>query len=139
MRKIILLVAFALGLGGGYYGWSEFNRKAADPADVVAQLSVDANALLSAYEANEEAANAQYTGKSIEVTGAVREVKKNDDGTVEIILNTESDLSAISCSCSGDNAKLAETLKTGDAATVRGTCTGYLSDVVLTPCAVIKK
>jgi hypothetical protein len=138
MRKIFLLVALVLGLGGAYYGWSEFNRKAADPADLKAELTVDANALLSAYEANEEAANAQYTGKSVEVKGTVREIKKNEDGTVEVVLNTESDLSAVSCSCTGDNAKVAETLKTGDAATVRGTCTGYLSDVVITPCAVIK-
>ena len=77
MRKIFLLLALILGIGGAYYGWSEFNRKAADPADLKAELSVDANALLSAYEANEEAANAQYTGKSVEVKGTVREIKKN--------------------------------------------------------------
>lgn len=137
MKKILLLV-LVLGAGVAYYGWSEFNRKKADPADIEAQVSLDANMLLSAYEANEEAANTQYTGKSVEVKGTVREVKKNEDGTVEVILNTESALSAVTCSCSGDNAKSAESLKPDEVVTVRGTCTGYLSDVVITPCAIIK-
>ncbi|MCC7222547.1 MAG: hypothetical protein IT273_02400 [Chitinophagales bacterium] len=138
MKKKIAALVLVVGLGAAYYAWSEFNRTAADPADVKAQVSLDANALLTAYESNEESADAQYTGKSVEVKGTVRSVEKKEDGSVEIMLETASELSAVSCSCMGDNAKAAEVLQKGATVTVRGTCTGYLSDVVITPCAVVQ-
>lgn len=133
---IILLVALGIGAGIGYY---QFNRKAENPADAKADMTLNAAALLREFSENEQAANEKYNGKLLEAQGKIASVNKKDDGTVEVILETDDPMSGVSCVAAAENAAAAEQYQVGDNVTVRGTCTGYLSDVILSPCAVVKK
>lgn len=60
---VILLIA---GAGGGYYAWKEYNRKQKDTADLKADFTAPATALLDEYMKDEKTANAKYFGKSAE-------------------------------------------------------------------------
>ncbi len=138
LRVLIPLAILAL-IVGGIYGYLQYNRTAENPMDMKADISVAAHELMDEFEKDENAANAKYNGKVIAVKGNIREVNKKEDGTVEVILATNSDLAGVACVCSGENAKTAESYAVGEAVVAKGTCTGLLSDIIISPGAVSKE
>ncbi len=138
LKTLIPLAILALVLGG-IYGYYQYNRSAENPADMAAAATVVSNALIAEFEQDENGANAKYNGKTLEVSGNIRAVAKKEDGSIEVILAGDSELVGVSCVCTGENAKAAEAYKAGDAVVAKGTCTGILSDVILSPCSVTKK
>jgi len=133
MKKVIIALVL-LGLAGAGIGFYMYNK----PADKMEGLSVDANVtaqeLFTAYEADEEAANAKYLDKVIQVTGKVAGTKK-DEEKATILLDTGDMLANIMCQMeSMDDALPNE----GESITIKGLCTGYLTDVVLIKAIMVK-
>jgi hypothetical protein len=135
--KKILLIICTLGLIGGGYGWYLYNKKPADVRTLKADFSMNAKDLLDAYNKDETAANAKYADKTIEVSGKIAEIKV-EDSTCNVTLDTGDPLAAISCSFYNEEAATVKKAQVGQEVSIKGMCTGKLSDVVLNKCSITK-
>lgn len=95
--------------------------------------SISASELFKAFEENESLANTKYLNQVIEVTGILSEVLANQENNTVAILQSSDPLFGISCTLEHPASKLSA----GDSIVIKGICTGYLSDVVLTHCVLI--
>ena len=120
------------------YAYHEYTRKPADLNDVRPEASVQAAALVQLYENDEQQANKRYLGKAIDVTGIVSEINNQQDTSMTIMLGKKGDLHRVSCLLSTNQAEQIHTIKTGSMISLRGICTGYLLDVELNRCVIIK-
>jgi hypothetical protein len=121
--KKILLALFALSLVGGgvaYYFW---NKPLESMATQKADLSIPAAQIFQAFKADETAANAQYNGKIVAVSGAVLE-SKTVEGVTKVTLAAGADDATVLCEFD-PNTKHARTAFTaGESVTIKGECTG---------------
>lgn len=134
MKKVILpLVLIVLvAISVGYYMYNKpvesLNNKAAD-------ITITADQLLADYEADEKAANDKYLGKVVQVSGKVSDVT-TEDGKNKIHFETSNPISLVITEL--DEGNSAEGVAAGGEATVKGLCSGYLSDVILVRSSVVK-
>lgn len=104
--------------------------------------------LLTAYSKNELAADKQFKGKEIIVTGIVDEVSKDFSGDVYVSFKTPNpfdsnfpkDLNPMSSvQCYFENTDGLENLSKGDRVSIQGECDGLkMINVVLTDCKLVK-
>lgn len=136
MRRALLIIAVLLALGGGWYGWSEYNRTADDTADLKASETIEPAALLQAFTTDENAANTRFNGKVLEVHGAVRAVSAPVNGLVDVVLETGDPLAGVVCQFA--QTDMPNTLLAGTQVRIKGICTGLLMDVVLQRCILVE-
>lgn len=127
MKKIIISIV-VLGVIGAAIAFYMANK----PLDKVSSLKTDtqitASELLNAFEANESEANELFLDKVIEVKGVVSNVEMHDDGGRTVYLETGNPMSSIMCQQSQEDK---QKVTVGDQVTMKGVCSGYLTDVVL--------
>jgi hypothetical protein len=128
----VAFIAFAAILAALYY----YNLKKTDLAKARPDYVISATLLQKEFEDNETAASTKYINKIIEVTGLIVSVKPAENKSVNITLITGSDLSAVICTFHGITDP--SDLNPGDEITLRGECSGFLMDVLLNNCALIK-
>jgi hypothetical protein len=137
--KIILVVLVVLAIGAfsvWKFVWNKEHRTAEDEKPVA---SLTASALYIEYETDEAASNAKYLNKTVQVSGTVSQVTKDDTGTIVVLLATESMMGVVSCTFSSLDGKTANAeVKEGDQIKVKGICSGYTIDVVLEQCAIVQ-
>jgi len=128
----VTFIALSLILAALYM----YNLKHTDMAKARPDFVVSATFLQKAFDDNETAASAKYINKIIEVTGKIASIKPAENNIINISLETGDELSSIICTFSAisDPSKLKE----GDDIVVRGECSGFLMDVLLNNCALIK-
>ena len=131
LGALILLGLTGLGIGLYLYNKQDKNLQKADPDFVI--TSVD---LQMAFEDDEAVALAKYVNKIIEVTGTVESIKAGEGDITSVVLKTGSGLSSVICTLSShsDPAELVS----GNEVTIRGECSGFLMDVLLNNCTIIK-
>ncbi len=96
--------------------------------------AITAIELVKAYQTNETKSDSLYNGKIIEVSGIVKECTKSDDGKTTIVLQSADSTASVTIDLKG----AIEPLSSGVKATVKGLCTGFLSDVALNEGEIIK-
>jgi tRNA_anti-like len=135
--KITLFIVLAIVLIAILTALIEFNKKHADTAKVRPDFVITATTLQKEFEDNEKAASARYINKILEVSGTIASAVPSDSAHLNISLKTGSEISSVNCvlTAAGDMAKL----KPGLEITLRGECSGFLMDVLLKNCAIIKK
>ncbi len=124
----ILLIA---GAGGAYYAYQEYNRKQKDTADLKADFTATAVALLDEYQKDEKAANARYLGKVLQVDGLVKDLLRDDKGFYSVVLGDTASMSSVRFSMDSLHNAQAATLVKGNKAVLKGICTGYNADEML--------
>ncbi len=129
---IAVLLAAVAGLGVGLYLYNKPHRTAATED---AAFTMSASDLLKEYKINEIDANAKYLDKIIAVRGTIQTIEPTDSLAVNLYLNANDPMAAISCSFKEEQANSLKTKKVGDSITVKGICTGILTDVELMNCA----
>ncbi|MDP4208004.1 MAG: hypothetical protein Q8928_04235 [Bacteroidota bacterium] len=118
-----------------FFVWSYVFKKAdTSVSSQNATVELTANDLVKAFESNESTANAKYNGKVILVSGTIADVKVTTD-EISVYLKEATDASGVMCSFNKVAASK-NTFKSGRKIKIKGLCTGYLMDVVLTKCAV---
>jgi hypothetical protein len=134
--KISLFFVFFIALAGIGYALYLYNLKAKDLQTVKPDFVMSAIDLQKAFETDEKASSAKYINKIIEVRGEIVSVKPGEKNFLNISLRTGSDFSNINCTfpASSDTTLF----KKGNQITLRGECSGFLMDVLLNNCAVIK-
>ena len=134
--KVALFFVSFIALAGILAALYMFNLKHTDMAKAKPDYIISATQLQKEFEDNETAASTKFINKIIEVTGIIASVKPAENNSVNVTLVSGSDLSAVICTFSAiaDPSRL----QTGSEITLRGECSGYLMDVLLNNCAMIK-
>lgn len=133
-KKIILwtvAVLLVAGAAGGFYAYKEYNRKQKDTTDLKPDFSAAATVLLDEYQKDEKAANAKYLGKVLKVDGLVKDLLKDDKGFYSVVLGDTASMSSVRFSMDSLHNEMAATLVKGQAAVLKGICTGYNADEML--------
>jgi hypothetical protein len=131
-KKTFILSFISVGvIGGVWFGYNEYNRKVKDLADVKAQITMQTNELITAFEKDEKIANAQYLDKIIAVKGNVKTIEKDDRGNYSIVLGDNGSMSSVRCSMDSVHVKDVSSIKEGIEVVVKGACTGFNSDELL--------
>ena len=128
--KIIWTVVIAGLITGAFISYKIWNKPHRDVKDE-STIAVTAAAILEAYAADEQKANALYLDKAIAVTGEVHEVTKTPQGKTVVSLKTTDPMAGIRCTM-----KQEVPVTKGENITIKGICTGYLMDVTLVDCYV---
>jgi tRNA_anti-like len=133
-----LLAVVVLAVLGGAYAWYQWNKPARDAKDEKG-LVITADALFTAYSANQVAADSMYLDKTIEVSGEIIKMGLNQEGQQHVELKTSQDNGTVFCTL-----KEKKMLKEGQPVTLKGICKGYRDqmlffDVVLTDCYLLNE
>ena len=129
---VVLFVAVA-GIGTALY---LFNMQHKDIGKAKPDFVITAVDLQKAFEDNEAAATAKYVKKILEIEGEVESVKTGEANVLNVTLKSGSDLSSVICTFvpATDPAKFTA----GSRVTVRGECSGFLMDVLMNNCVLVK-
>ena len=135
IKKILipLVVLVAIGAGIGYY---LYNKPVASLENKKADVTVTADQILTEHEQDESAANDKYLGKVVAVSGRVSAVTQ-EEGKAKVQLETSNPIASVICEL--EDGKTPGALKAGEEATIKGMCSGYLSDVILVQSTVVNQ
>jgi hypothetical protein len=129
---IVITFLFLTGIAAGLYF---YNLKSANLAKVKPDFIVSASDLQKSFESDEKAASAKYINKIIEIRGKISSVKKGENNTVNVTLETGNALSSVIGTFPGVTDS--SVFKPGEEIVFRGQCSGFLMDVLLNNCAVV--
>jgi hypothetical protein len=134
--KIALAAVSVIAVAGVLFGLYMYNLKPKDLQKVKPDFVITATDLLKAFESDENSATAKYVNMIVEVSGTIQSVKPGENSALTISLNTGSDISSVICTLQGNTGPT--NFRTGEQITIRGNCSGFLMDVLLNNCVVIK-
>ncbi len=135
--RLNIIVIFAVLLVGGalafYLGYKfVYNKPHRNIEQAAPDFTVTANDLYTAFEANEEAAFAQYADKVLLVEGVVESVETPSDTMITVVLVAEdammggvSVLLAPEYGSVDSYRQVAARLKSGEVVVLKGECTGF--------------
>lgn len=129
MKKRIILFIFIIivALSGIYFFL--FNTVSQTQRNLQNEkgITISAKTIVKEFQINEAAANAKYLNKAVEVNGEIAEVKTDQTGNFTITLKSDDAFANVFCTLKAGSMQP----KAGTTITVKGICTGFLSDVVL--------
>ena len=137
VKYILTILATAIIIAGGY-AYREYYRKPADLSDVQPQSKIGADSLVLSFENNETSANKLYLGKPIEIRGIIAEIKSQKYTVVNVMLGKKDDMHRVNCLIDVNHIIDVKSYNIGDKITIRGICNGYLMDVELNRCVIVK-
>ncbi len=100
-------------------------------------LFLSTDVIVSDFENNESEANTKYLEKVIEVKGTIANIEQAAEQTIVTLATTES-MGGVMCYLPHATNQYLEKLNVADVVKIKGVCTGYLMDVVLVKCVLIK-
>ncbi|MGY6561519.1 MAG: OB-fold protein [Luteibaculaceae bacterium] len=136
MAKKIILLVLVIAVMGVIYGLLEYSRTHKPTAFAKTDFSLTAQALFTEFTDDEQAANAKYLDKVLEVTGEILTVDNSIDPP-QLILNSNDPMFGVICVFDGKD-ELQAGLDYGKTVVVKGVCAGLAMDVVLNRCAVMR-
>lgn len=138
-KKLVLGLVFFLALAMviAVITWRYVFREAeTNVAARSVDVEISVTDLVSRFETNEEAANADLLGKVLLVEGLVESLKE-DSLSISVYLKNPEDMAGVICSF-GKNDVESSKVNAGTTLKVKGICTGYLLDVVLNRCVLVE-
>ena len=133
MKKIVvsILVLLCIGL---VYGFYLYNKKTPSLENEKPDYTLTADELYTSFSTDEASAMEKYEGKILQVSGKVLMLTQTDSIS-NVVLNAEDALfGSVNCSFS----TLKETLQKEENIVVKGQCQGYLTNVILNNCVLVK-
>ena len=129
-NKIIIAIALIAAIAFGVYYYvfvysSQHRRQVQSETGIV----ITSDSLVAKYQADENLANSIYLNKAVVVTGNLLSIDKNQEGKTTLVIGSSDSFSNVSVTMSSDASI---TQKVGESITIKGLCTGTLSDVVIT-------
>ena len=129
-NKIIIAIALIAAIAFGIYYYvfvysSQHRRQVQSETGIV----ITSDSLVAKYQADEKLANSLYLNKAVVVTGVLLSIDKNQEGKTTLVIGRSDSFSNVSVTMIS-TAPI--TQKIGESVTIKGLCTGALSDVVIT-------
>lgn len=130
--RVFLLIILAVVALGSLYFLQQWNKPHRDP-DKEKGIVLTTAQLLDKYKQNEHAADSLYLNKTIEVTGTVQEWGVNDSHQPTALFRSDDPMMSVFCTFRDTTIAAKDTSKP---ITVKGICSGLVSDVKLTECVL---
>ena len=127
-----LIIISVLILAGGAVAYKMYNKPHRNVQKETA-VKVMADSLVAAYEIDEPAANTVYLNKTVEVSGEVNDISTDQEGKKVVSLKTAG-MGTVRCTLEDKNASAPAI---GTSVKIKGICTGYLMDVIITRAVII--
>ena len=138
LKRLLLAGLILIGVAAAIY-WYIATEKFADTKDRQAAFTVDAIDFIREFEKDDKAANKKYADKIITVNGIVSEIEAADTTMNIKFVDTTSGSYAIFAFQEQHIAE-AKTLKVGDSASIKGSCSGgILSEILGTESITFKR
>lgn len=136
-KKIILplLVVALLAAGSAYYYvfvYSVQNHRNINKEEAITIL---ADSLIQEFTNNEASANSKYLNKVLAIKGVVLDTASNQQGKPTLTVGNANNLSNVFVTL---DAPLTHPIKLNDSISIKGVCSGYLSDVVISDALVVE-
>jgi len=135
--RYILIVILLTGLAGLITGIYFYNLRDKDLLKEKPDFLISAEELQKEFESDENASNIKFVNKIIEVTGVISSLEKGENNSMNIALSTANSMSSVICTITAETD--ASGLVSGQTVTLRGECSGFLMDVLLNNCVLIRK
>jgi DNA/RNA endonuclease YhcR with UshA esterase domain len=139
--RILAIIAIAMAILVFFFiKFYIFRKSDVSVASKKADIEIAAGDLVKSFESDEKAADAKYLSKIILVKGIVNNVADTETGTapdITVYLKEKGSDSGVMCSFDKSTFKK-EMVKQGDLVSIKGICNGYLMDVVMNKCALVK-
>lgn len=130
MKKIIyILIAIILVAGSAYYYTFIYSKNHHRNAQEETGIVISSDSLVAAYQTNETEANKKYLNKAVEVTGSIISINKDQTNHITVVLGKADAFSNVAITLT--NTTPIQN-KIGEVITIKGVCTGNLSDVIIT-------
>jgi hypothetical protein len=129
-KHYIILFLVILGLIAGFWGYREYTRTRVSTAEREPAFQVNATELVREFLNNETTATQKYNAPEliISVEGDVKEVLRDETGTVTLMLGDTASLSSVQCTMERDASDAMGKLHPGDQVSIRGMFNGYSAD-----------
>jgi hypothetical protein len=98
-------------------------------------MTIEANALVKAFQENETEANKTYLDKVLLISGSVSATDQTQTGDRTLTLSSDDPFAGVMVTLDSTEAAA---INMNDKVTVKGFCKGFLSDVVITSAIVVK-
>lgn len=137
MKKIILsvLVIALVGAASAYYYAFIYSKNRKFDMVNAEAMTIEANALVKAFQDNEAEANKNYLDKVLLISGTVSATDKTQASERTVTLSSDDPFAGVMVTLDSTEAAL---VNVNDKLTVKGFCKGFLSDVVITSAIVVK-
>jgi hypothetical protein len=109
------------------YAWYQYNRTVQGLADVKADYSVDASALINEFVSNEDAAQKKYLNKILSVKGTIKGIEPGESAGT-IVLGDTTDMNGVRCVLDSTANATTGSLQRGSLITIKGAITGFNKD-----------
>ena len=134
MSKIIIALAFlALAVSGGYYYVFVYSKNHHRNIQSEKSVSIQADSLSVQYQSDEAKANILYLNKVLRITGTILSIGKDQTGKITLMMGKADAFSNVSVTLTQTNPIQQ---KVGDTISIKGVCTGALSDIVITDAVI---
>jgi len=137
MKKKIILSTLAVFATAILAVWffvffkpTHFKRDVSDEKGIV----VSAKDIVKEFQTNEAASNKKYINNAVEITGEVTNVKKDQTGKTTLVIKSDDAFSNVFVTLKQSDKQP----QTASTITIKGICTGFLSDVVVIDAIVTK-
>lgn len=137
-RNTLIIIALVMASVGAAIGLYMYNLEPEKASDQEAAFTLPAGELVTNFMKDEASAQSTYLNQIIEVEGRVSQKSETPAGMVIIL---EAGTGTVNCAFESEASEDLKHLKTGDALTVKGYCTGYadlFSEVSLARCVYVK-
>jgi hypothetical protein len=124
--KIILLVTALIVIAAGAYFY--VNRKTQSLTDSNADFKISAVKFLEEYSSAQVLSDKKYLGKVIQVEGNIKEIERDDKGSLTFVLGDLSSMSSVRCSIDTTVVIDESAYPVGTAVSLKGECTGFNAD-----------
>ena len=129
-NKIIIVIALIAAIAFGvYYYVFVYSSQHRRQVQSEIGIAITSDSLVAKYQADEKLANSLYLNKAVVVTGNLLSIDKNQEGKTTLVLGRSDSFSNVSVTMI---STVPITQKIGESITIKGLCTGTLSDVVIT-------
>lgn len=130
---IVLVAVMAAGALGFYY----VNKPKGSIARKQPDLIMSPQKLLADFISDEDAANAKYLDKIIEVSGKITSISQNNGNKITLLMDTGDPMSNVTCELNPVETDKTSGIEEGSIVELKGICTGMLTDVILVDCIIL--
>ena len=124
--KIILLASALIVIAAGAYFY--VNRKTQSLTDSNADFKISAVKFLEEYSSDQVLSDKKYLGKVIQVEGNLKEIERDDKGSLTFVLGDLTSMSSVRCSIDTTVVIDESAYPVGTAVSLKGECTGFNAD-----------
>ena len=124
--KIILLATALIVIAAGAYFY--VNRKTQSLTDSNVDFKISAIKFLEEYSSDQVLSDKKYLGKVIQVEGNLKEIERDDKGSLTFVLGDLTSMSSVRCSIDTTVVIDESAYPVGTAVSLKGECTGFNAD-----------